>query len=133
MLSASDLIIVIAVTEVQFHDPWSLRLAKYSEFIKLRPLYYPLGRNGGGVLFFTKNNLYPKVIRVPSLSEYDEILWLSIRPKVLPRPFNIIAIAVIYYSLYQNIDSKRKFIQQLETSADFVISKYPNAGLFFIW
>jgi len=26
-------------------------------------------------LFFTKSNLYPKVIRVPSLSEYDETLY----------------------------------------------------------
>ena len=83
-------------------------------------------------MFFTKSNLYPKVIRFPSLSEYDEILWLCVRPKVLPRPFNIIAIAVFYYSSNQNIDSKRKFIQQLQTSADFNISKYPNAGLFFL-
>ena len=49
-------------------------------------------------MFFSKSNLYPKVFRVHSLSEYDETLWLSIRPKVLPRPFNIISIAVFYYS-----------------------------------
>ena len=83
-------------------------------------------------LFFTKSHLYPKVIQVPNLSEYDEILWLSVRPKVLPHPFSIIAIAVFYYSPNQNIESKRNFVQQLQVSADFVISKYPNAGLFLV-
>jgi len=99
VVSESHLIDIIAVTEVQSHDPGSLHLTNYSEFIKLRPSDHPLGKKGkkgGGVLFFTKSNLYPKVIQVPNLSECDEILWLSVRPKVLPRPFSIIAIAVFY-------------------------------------
>ena len=82
MVSESNLIDIIAVTEVQSYDPGSLRLKNYSEFIKLRPSDYPLGKKGGGVLFFTKSHLYPKVIQVPNLSEYDEILWRSVRPKV---------------------------------------------------
>ena len=124
MLSESNWVDIRAITEIQFHDPGSLCLTNYSEFIKLRHLGCPPGKNGGVLFFFTKINLHPEVIRVPNLSEYDEILWLSVRPKVLPHPFNITAIAIFYYSPNRNIDSKCRFIQQLQTSADFVISKY---------
>ena len=57
----SNLIDIIAVTEVQSHDPGSLHLTNYSEFI-IHPSDHPLGKKGGGVLFFTKSHLYPKLI-----------------------------------------------------------------------
>ena len=44
VVSESNLIDIIAVTEVQSHDPGSLRLTNYSEFIKLRPSDHPLGK-----------------------------------------------------------------------------------------
>ena len=52
VVSEPNLIDIIAVTEVQSHDPGSLRLTNYSELIKLRPSEHPLGKKGGGVLFF---------------------------------------------------------------------------------
>ena len=120
---------IIAVTEVQSQNPDFLKISNYTQFIKLRPPDHPLGKKGGGILFFVRDNLQPKLIPTPNLSDYDEILWLSLRPKVLPRPFNLIVTAVFYHSPNQSIDQKRKFIQQFLISADFVLSKYPNAGI----
>ena len=108
-------------------------MSYFSEFIKLYPLDHPLGKKGGCChvfFFFSKYNLFPRINPVPNLSEYDEILWLSIRPKVHPHSYNIVAKAVFYCSPNQNIDTKNKFIQQLQTSTDFVISKYQNTGIF---
>ena len=44
MLSESNLIDFIAISEVQSHDPGSLHLKNYSELIKVHPLDYPLGK-----------------------------------------------------------------------------------------
>jgi len=62
------------------------------------------------------------------MKSFGKVLYL----KYSPVPIISIAIAFFYYWTNQNVDAKRKFLQQLQTSADFVVSKYPSAGLFLV-
>ena len=76
---------------------------------------------------------YPQNIPVLSLSEYDEILWLSIGPKALLRPYSIIAIAVVYYLLNRNIDAERKLSSNCRPVLILLFPKVPKCWIFFSW
>ena len=39
---------------------------------------------GGGVMIFCSDNLSPKEVNVPGINEYNEIIWIKVKPKVLP-------------------------------------------------
>ena len=123
---------VIAITEVQAQNLHMLKIDNFSQFIKLRPENHPLGKKGGGILFFIRNDLYPSEIPIPCLNPFDEVMWVCVRPKVLPRPFNLIVLCCFYYSPNQRSADKINFIEKLHASADFVLSKYPNAGIFLM-
>ena len=55
-----------------------------------------------------------------------------VRPKVLPFPFNLIVLCCFYYSPGQRAAEKINFIEKLHGSADYVLSKCPNAGIFLL-
>ena len=109
-----------------------LKMNNFTQFIKLRPETHPLGKKGGGILVFVRNDFYPSEILVPCLTPLDEILWLCVRPKVLPHPFNLIVLCCFYYSPGQRAAEKINFIEKLHGNADYVLSKYPNAGIFLL-
>jgi len=88
-LSQLHKINVVTVTEVQAQSPGLLKINNCSQIIKPRPHNHPLGKKGDGILLFVGDYLIPKVIHTPNRSDYDEIIWASVRPKFLPRPFNL--------------------------------------------
>ena len=88
-----------------------LKMNNFTQFIKLRPETHPLGKKGGGILFFVRNDFYPSEILVPCLTPFDEILWVCVRPKVLPRPFNLFVLCCFYYFPGQRAAEKINFIE----------------------
>ena len=79
-------------------------------------------------MIFAKDCLSPTLIHVPGLGDCDEIIWISTKPKCLPRPYTNLTICSFYFSPGQNACSRRNFHDRLQASLDFVTTKYPNAG-----
>jgi hypothetical protein len=113
-------------------NPSLLNLNGYHKFNKLRPHDHPLGKKGGGILLFVREYLCPRPIPPPDFNEFEEILWMCIRPKVLPRPLNIIMVGLFYFAPNQNLQSKQKFIEKLNGSIDRIRIKYTYAGIFLL-
>lgn len=100
---------IIAVTEVHRQSSDHLKIKNFTEFIKLRPDDHSLGKKGGGVMLMVRDELAPQKINVPHLNEYDEILWVLVRPKRLPRSVANIAVCVFYSSPSQQASQKKRF------------------------
>ena len=122
----------MTVTEVLAQNPGLLKINNCSQIIKLRPHNRPLGKKGDGILLFVGEYIFPKVIHSPIRSDYDEIIWASVRPKFLPRPFHWTVFWCFYYSPNQNAAQRQRFLLQLHSKADFVLCKFPNAGVFLV-
>jgi hypothetical protein len=87
-----------------------LKINNFSQFIKLRPGNYPLGKKGGGIQFFVRNDLYPSEISIPYLALFDEIVWVC---------FRLLVLCCFYYSSNQRFTDKINFIEKLHASAEF--------------
>ena len=81
-------------------------------------------------MVFAKDCLYPTLIHVPGLGDCDEIIWISTKPKCLPRRYTNLIIYSFHYSPGQNTCSHRNFHERLQGSLDYVTKKYPNASIF---
>ena len=89
----------------------------------------PVGR-GGGVLLYIRNVF--RYNRLGAIESDDfEVLWISIRPRILPRPFNIIIFCVIYSPPWYSADKKRELISYITNCIDMLNKRYTNA-LYFI-
>ena len=62
-----------------------------------------VGKKSGGVMNFFPYDLSPRVVNVPGINEHDEIIWIEVKSKVLPRPLINIIVRCFYYSPGQKI------------------------------
>ena len=42
-------------------------------------------------MIIRRDNLSPREVNVPGIYEYDEIIWIKVKSKVLPRPLTNIS------------------------------------------
>jgi len=105
---ASDL---ICIAEVQSQNLDTLRMAYFNEFIKHRPHYQYLDIKGGRVMIFCRDNLSLREVNVPGINEHDEIIWIKVKPKVLPHPLTKIIVGGFYYSPDQKSEQCRDFLE----------------------
>ena len=93
---------------------------------------------GGGVLFYVDKNLYCKPLVIdcchPVTSDNVtvelEILWIYIRPKVLPRPFGQLIFCVLYCPPWYDAATKTHLSFTVLNTVNYLSAKYPNAGFF---
>ncbi|KAK2719602.1 hypothetical protein QYM36_005167 [Artemia franciscana] len=69
------------VTEVHKQSPEHLTIQGYKQFIKLRHQNHPLGKKGGGVACFVREQLASRLLQIPYIDGDDEMIWIMIRPK----------------------------------------------------
>ncbi len=56
-------------------------------------------RLGGGVCCYVRTNNNPRLLEPPVVNLHSfEVLWMVLRPKVLPRPISIVIVLVVLYS-----------------------------------
>jgi hypothetical protein len=86
---------------------------------------------GGCVAIYVTDNIQYNRLKQTDSKEF-EVLWFSLRPRQLPRPINILLVAVIYCppSLCKDSEKSRQFVKYMISSVDMLTKKYPNAGLF---
>ena len=76
---------------------------------------------GGGVLCFVRSNVKSLVLEpayANNVKHDFEILWLGIRPAILPRPVSIIVVAVVYCPHWYNSEMKGNLIKTIISGVD---------------
>ena len=84
-------------------------------------------RIGGGVMFYIRNDI--RSWRLDNLdTDRHEVLWVALRPKILPRPFSLLILCIVYCPPWYNVDLKMNLTSYLTTTIDNIYRKYPNAA-----
>lgn len=87
-------------------------------------------RTGGGVLLYIRDDI--KSWRLDDLeSNNHEVLWVALRPTILPRPFGITVICVIYCPPWYSLALKTNLIDYLTASCDKLTRTCPNTAFIF--
>ena len=123
-------IICITETWLKEHVP--------SKVILLNGFHNPVRRDrteiiGGGVCCYIRSNFQYKTweeLCEPNL----ETIWITIRPRKLPREFSLITIGVIYMppGSQTHPRQEKEMICHIIKSMDFISSKHPQTGFFVV-
>ena len=85
-------------------------------------------RMGGGVGCYVKTGIFSRLIDPPVLKKLNfEVLWLALRPSVLPRPLSVVIVLVVYVPPWYDVASKKSLIDYLVNCVDYLNSVYANA------
>ena len=116
---------IIALTESWLNediDDSVLAMSGYSLFRRDRS-----ARMGGGILCYISNAIPVWSPTLETSNDDDlEIMWLILRPRVLPRPMSVVALAVVYCPPWFNVDMCRKCCRYIIECAGELSRKYPN-------
>ena len=81
---------------------------------------------GGGVCAYINST-----IKVRRITEFEndsiESIWISIRPKRLPRSISVILLAVIYHSTSSTAVENSELYKHIQSNVDHFLSKHPDA------
>ena len=70
-------------------------------------------------------------IKVRRITEFEndsiESIWISIRPKRLPRSISVILLAVIYHSTSSTAVENSELYKHIQSNVDHFLSKHPDA------
>ena len=118
---------VISITEswLSPDTPDSVyQLPDFAMFRRDRP-----DRLGGGVICYARSILHPQPL-FPNThqGEQFEMIWISIRPHVLPRPLSIIIIAVVYCPPWHDSNTKKLLIDHIIACIDILNKRYTCPG-----
>ena len=80
---------------------------------------------GGGVLIYVRSKFRYTRIRSIECDDF-EVMWISMRPHILPRPVNIIIVCILYCPPWYSADKKRELISYLIHSIDVLNKRYTN-------
>jgi hypothetical protein len=117
---------VITLTESKLDSSISDDVVSIANFNVVRK---DRSRHGGGVMAYIANNI--KYTRLTDIESDDfEVLWLALRPKCLPRPLTILAVAVVYCSTSYDANAKVALANYLIKSVDQIRCRYPDCGMF---
>lgn len=84
---------------------------------------------GGGVMLYVRNGLYYHCLdNLLDNRGNFEVVFISIRPRILPRPLSIIIVAVVYCPPWYDAAASRELCNYIFSSVDCLTSRYPSAG-----
>ncbi|CAH1242791.1 Hypp6972 [Branchiostoma lanceolatum] len=119
---------IAAVTESWFTPDMSethLAVDGYNLFSRCRT-----HRRGGGVALYVKDSIPAKVVQDTSVPPELECLWISARPRRLPRGLSELIICTVYNppaSPHQDA-----LVEHLLTESDRIRTSHPEAGLILL-
>ena len=86
------------------------------------------GQQGGGVMIYVHNDI-KSVQLTDYLNEMFEILFVSLRPTLLPRPFTTVIICVVYCPPWYSAEIRKLLIDFILSSVDNISRNSPNAAI----
>ena len=84
-------------------------------------------RTGGGVLIYVRDDIQSFKLSFLE-SDRHEIVFVALRPKILPRPFGILVICLLYCPPWYGTDLKTDLTNYVTDSVDKITAKYPGAA-----
>ena len=84
-------------------------------------------RQGGGVLFYVRSDIQSHRLSFIDTGNH-EVLWIALRPRVLPRPISILVCCVLYCPPWYSTELKSSLITHIATAADSIRRKHMNAA-----
>lgn len=83
--------------------------------------------SGGGVLLYVRNDIHYRGLSQFQADDF-EVVWLALRPKVLPRPFGLLIVSVIYCPPWYCADRKRQLADYIIRTVDSLSRNCPSAA-----
>jgi hypothetical protein len=110
---------IIAITETWLNKDILDSVCSISSYSVVRK-----GRQnalGGGVMLYIRNNLcFHKLDNVLVNNSEFEVLFVSLRPRVLPRPLSIVIAAVIYCPPWYDASTNKETCDYILSSVDIL-------------
>ncbi len=116
---------IIALTESWLDDTISdevVNMHGYNVFRRDRT-----SRIGGGVICYVSNKIAARtpILATKNNAEF-EIIWIVLRPKVLPRPLSVIILALLYCPPWYNAEMCRNYSNYIVDCFDELSRRYTN-------
>ena len=118
---------VVAITETWLSPNITndaISINNYHVYRKDRRLHL-----GGGIMLYVHNDISSKQLAVNDDDSNYEILFVSLRPKLLPRPFTVLIVCVVYCPPSYNADERRSLVNCLINSVDKIYRDHPQAAV----
>ena len=123
---------IIALTETWLSDAIPDSFCSLSSYNAVR-LDRQTGQQGGGIMFYVRDNLSCRPLSSILNDRGNlEVLFISVRPRLLPRPLTILIFALVYCPPWYDAATKRDLCKYLTDSCDCLSRKYPSAGFFIL-
>ena len=85
---------------------------------------------GGGIICYVKDVISCRKVDILSSAAHEfELLWLALRPRLLPRPLTLILLCIVYCPPWYNCELRHSLCQYIVSSIDELNRKFPNAGI----
>ena len=84
-------------------------------------------RQGGGVAIYVRADIQSHSLSYIDMGSH-EVLWVALRPRVLPRPISIIICGTVYCPPWYSADLKNSLINYIVNAVDSLRRKYSNAA-----
>jgi len=120
---------LVAITETWLHDDIDDGLLEINGFDIHRK--DRIDSRGGGVCLYVNNDISTKR-RFDLEDPQFECMWLTLRPKRLPRPLSGIAVCVVYHPPGRPAESHKDLNNYLITTTDVIRNKHPDHGIILL-
>ena len=84
-------------------------------------------RLGGGIILYVRSDLNSKHLKCYD-DDFHEIIFVSLRPALMPRPFTALIICLTYCPPWYSIDLKKSLAQHIINSVDNICRTNPNTA-----
>lgn len=127
ILTLKQNIDIVCITETWLNDEILddvCKLPGYNLFRRDR-----LSGQGGGVLCYVDGGIDCRKLDDLTCASADfELMWVALRPRLLPRPISIILLGIVYCPPWYGIDLRRSLSRYIVSCVDELNRKFTNAG-----
>ena len=128
---SSQILDVVCITESWLTDDIPNCLCDLPNFITFRR-----DRKqglGGGVMCYVRDGLNGRLVEPPVPENDDfEVLWVCIRPKLLPRPLSVVLIAIVYCPPWYDAARRKSLCNYITCGIDWFASTHSSTGFFIV-
>ena len=88
---------------------------------------------GGGVMAYISNKICVRIPNLLTKNAFDfEILWLLLRPCLLPRPLSIVILAIVYCPPWYNVEKCQELSNYIVQCVDELSKAYSNPCILIV-
>ena len=90
------------------------------------------GKLGGGVMLYLSNENYFRLLNSLLPANDFELLWVMVRPRLLPRAVSVLIIGVVYFPPWYSVSLNKELCHFIMQCVDILSRHYLNAGFLIV-